>query len=156
MRRILIVIAALPLAVVSAMLLIRFNRRRVARFNRIVLNRITRRFAGHMPGFAIVVHRGRNSGRLYRTPVNIFRTPGGYVIALTYGAESEWVKNVLAAGKCTVEMHGHLFPLVDPVVVRDPGQLSLPRTLVRVITSVGGVTEYLRLSADSTASSAVA
>ncbi|HKX17702.1 MAG TPA: nitroreductase family deazaflavin-dependent oxidoreductase [bacterium] len=156
MRRILIALATLPVAVMSAMLVIRFNRRRVAGFNRVVLNRITRPFAGRAPGFAVVIHHGRTSGRLYRTPVNIFRVPGGYVIALTYGAESEWVKNVLAAGECTVEMHGELFRLVDPVVVRDPGPLSLPPVLVRVITGVGGVTEYLRLCVDSGASPAVA
>jgi hypothetical protein len=42
--------------------------KRVARFNLHVTNRVTRRFAGRMPGFAIVTHVGRRSGRVYRTP----------------------------------------------------------------------------------------
>ncbi len=151
MRRILIGLAAVSALIVSAMLMIRFNRRRVARFNRLILNRITCRFAGRTPGFAIVAHRGRTSGRIYSTPVNIFRVPGGYVIALTYGRESEWVKNVLAAGECFVEMQGRAFRLVAPELVRDPGRLSLPTVLVRPIMGVGGVTEYLRLSKDSPA-----
>ena len=70
--------------------------RAVARFNARVTNRVTRPLAGRLPGFGIVSHVGRRSGRIYRTPVNVFRD-GDHVIALTYGAESDWVKNVIAA-----------------------------------------------------------
>ena len=73
--------------------------RAVARFNRHVTNRILGPFAYVLPLFGVVVHRGRRSRRLYRTPVNVFRRPGGVVIALTYGPESDWVRNVLAAGR---------------------------------------------------------
>src|SRR5215467_3082279 len=88
----------IPAAVVGLLLLIRFQPKSVARFNRAVTNRITRRFAGRVWGFGIVIHRGRRSGRLYRTPINLFRTADGFLIALTYGRDSEWVQNVLAAG----------------------------------------------------------
>ena len=46
--------------------------RTVARWNKVGLNRVTRRIAPWMPGFGVVVHRGRRSGRRYRTPVNVF------------------------------------------------------------------------------------
>ena len=65
----------------------------VARFNKRVTNRVTGVFAGWAPGFAMLTHRGRNSGRLYRIPINVFTRPGGYRFALTYGADTEWVKN---------------------------------------------------------------
>lgn len=51
-----------------------------------------------MPGLGVVVHQGRRSGKEYQTPVNVFAAPDGYVLALTYGADTDWVKNVLAAG----------------------------------------------------------
>ena len=38
-----------------------------------------------LPGFGVVEHAGRRSGRRYRTPVNVFRPGASYVIALTYG-----------------------------------------------------------------------
>lgn len=60
----------------------------LARFNRRVTNRITYPLSGHLPGFAIVVHTGRRSGRAYRTPVNAFRDGDDYIIALTYGADT--------------------------------------------------------------------
>ena len=90
--------------VLASTLLIRFHKRWVAAFNLAVTNRITSRFAGRLPGFGIVTHVGRKSGKVYRTPVNVFRAPEGFLIALTYGRESEWVRNVLAAGGCELEL----------------------------------------------------
>ncbi len=90
----------------APILLIRFRKRWVAAFNLAVTNRITSRFADRLPGFGILTHAGRKSGKLYRTPVNVFRAPEGFLIALTYGRESEWVKNVLAAGGCELETRG--------------------------------------------------
>jgi len=74
----------LLLAILLApVLLIRFRRRSVTAFNLAVTNRITSRFADRLPGFGIVTHVGRKSGKVYRTPVNVFRAPEGFLIALT-------------------------------------------------------------------------
>ncbi|MFW6074473.1 MAG: nitroreductase family deazaflavin-dependent oxidoreductase [Chloroflexota bacterium] len=78
----------------------------VVRFNGHVTNRIAMKLAGRLPGFGILHHTGRVSGHPYRTPVNIFRSGERYIIALTYGAESDWVKNVLAASRCEVRSRG--------------------------------------------------
>ena len=59
-----------------------------------------------MPGFGVIVHHGRRSGLRYQTPVNVFSAGNGYVIALTYGPETDWVKNVLAAGGCELRTRG--------------------------------------------------
>jgi hypothetical protein len=76
---------------------------RLARFGR-VPNRLVRTFAGRrFSPVAIVEHRGRRSGRRYRTPVLAFRAADGYFISLPYGAGRDWVRNVLAAGSCTLE-----------------------------------------------------
>lgn len=61
----------------------------IARWNRVGLNRITRRIAPWAPGFGVVRHRGRRSGRTYETPVNVFTTSTGVRIALTYGADAD-------------------------------------------------------------------
>src|SRR4051812_49595068 len=71
--------------------------KRLARFNLHVTNRVLGPFARRLPGFAVVAHVGRRSGRVRHTPVNLFRDGDRYVIALTYGADSQWVRNVLAA-----------------------------------------------------------
>ena len=78
----------------------------VGQWNKAGLNRLTRHIAPWMPGFGVVVHCGRRSGRRYQTPVNVFSAGNGYVIALTYGPETDWVKNVLAAGGCELRTRG--------------------------------------------------
>jgi len=47
--------------------------KRLARFNLLVTNRVVGPFARRLPGFAVVSHVGRRSGRVYRTPVNLYR-----------------------------------------------------------------------------------
>jgi deazaflavin-dependent oxidoreductase (nitroreductase family) len=90
--------------------------RRVARFNRVVTNRVTGLFAGTVPGFGVVLHRGRRSGRPYRTPVIVYSGDGGdggYVIALIYGPGADWVRNVLAAGGCEMRLRGRRIGLTE-------------------------------------------
>jgi len=47
----------------------------VGQWNKVGLNRVTRRVAPWMPGFGVVVHRGRRSGKAYETPVNVSSRP---------------------------------------------------------------------------------
>src|SRR5215217_8757279 len=118
--------------------------RRLAKFNRVVTNRVVGPFARYLPGFAIVSHVGRHSGRTYRTPVNLFGRGDDYVIALTYGADSQWVRNVLAAGGADIESRGRRLHLVDPEVVRDPTRSLVP-TPVRIPLRLADVDEFMLL-----------
>jgi deazaflavin-dependent oxidoreductase (nitroreductase family) len=117
----------------------------VARANRYGLNPIFRRLAPHLPGFGVVVHQGRKSGREYRTPVNAFRRKGGFVVALTYGRESEWVRNVLASGGCTLVTRGHSFTLSNPRLVHDEDRRAVPAP-VRLILGIMKVNDFLDLT----------
>src|ERR1700693_1536017 len=121
----------------TPILLIRFRKRWVAAFNLAITNRITGRFAARLPGFGILTHVGRKSGRLYRTPVNVFREPEGFLIALTYGRDSGWVRNVLAAGGCQLENRRVTYQLSEPVIVNDPTRRRFP-LLVRVVLGLIG------------------
>ena len=99
----------------------------LARSNRRVLNPLVRRVAGRLPWFAVVVHAGRRSGRSYRTPVNAFRRPDGFVIALTYGPDTDWVRNVLAFGEATLEHRGRQIRVTNPRLTgADEARDSLP------------------------------
>lgn len=120
----------------------------VAGMNRFVTNPVARMVAGWAPGFAIVRHRGRKSGRAYSTPVNIFEIGGrerGFVIALTYGAEVDWLKNVMAAGGCTVRYRRREIDLANPVFIDSSEGMELMPALVRRILTVANVTEFVRL-----------
>jgi len=111
--------------------------RSLARFNRRVTNRVFRTFAGRVPGFAIVIHRGRTTGREYRTPVNAFKRPGGgYTIALPYG-ESEWVRNVLAQNGCVLVLRGRRVAMRDPRIVHDPARRAVPPPVRAALRALG-------------------
>jgi deazaflavin-dependent oxidoreductase (nitroreductase family) len=137
-----IILVAIPL---SGMLMMRFRKKTLARFNLAVTNRITGLFAGWLPGFGIISHVGRKSGKVYHTPVNVFRAFNGFAIALTYGRESEWIKNVLAASRCELQTGGRRYRLIDPTIVHDPTRKQFPLP-VRVILGLVGANDFIRLS----------
>jgi len=116
--------------------------RRVARWNKAGLNRITRHVAPWMPGFGLVVHRGRRSGREYQTPVNVFPADDGFIIALTYGADTDWVKNVQAAGGCELRTRGRVFRVGSPRVYHDETRHGI-RPLEREMLRLLGVADFL-------------
>lgn len=119
---------------------------RLARINRYITNPFMRLFAGWLPPFAIVVHRGRRSGREYRTPLWAFPHGREVVIALTYGADRDWVRNVLADDGCVLIRGGLMMPLSHPRIVEgEEGMRLMPRP-VRPVLKVTGVTKVLRLS----------
>ncbi|MFI5607581.1 nitroreductase family deazaflavin-dependent oxidoreductase [Amycolatopsis sp. NPDC051903] len=117
---------------------------RLARFNRVVTNRVTRPFVGWLPGFGMLVHRGRRSGREFRTPLNVFRSRDGFVVALTYGPDTDWVKNVLAAGRAELLTRGRKYEVVDPQLVHDGSRRPMPFG-VRQFLGLVGVEDFLLL-----------
>ena len=108
--------------------------RSLARFNRVALNPVMRHFNAHVPGFGVVHHVGRKSGRSYRTPVNAFARPGGFTIPLTYGTESEWTRNVLAAGEAEITMRGRDHHVTNPRLVHAPEPTPVPRAVGRILS----------------------
>lgn len=139
------ILISIMVVLLSGMLLMRFRKRWLAAFNLAVTNRITGLFAAWLPGFGIITHVGRKSGKVYRTPVNVFRAPNGFLVALTYGTQSEWVKNVLAAGGCQLETRGARYQLSSPTIVHDPTRQRFPFP-VRVILGLVGANDFMQLS----------
>jgi deazaflavin-dependent oxidoreductase (nitroreductase family) len=128
--------------------------RALARFNRTITNPIGRKIAGRVPGSGIIVHLGRRSGRTYRTPLSVFRRPGGYAVALTYGPGAEWVQNVLAAGGAVLERGDRRIHLTSPRVVHDPARRFVP-PLVRIALRLLGADAFLLLDEPSVSQSSL-
>jgi deazaflavin-dependent oxidoreductase (nitroreductase family) len=117
----------------------------VARVNRRATNHLTAPFARHLPGFGVIVHRGRKSHQVYRTPVNVFAAPDGYTVALTYGTESQWLKNVIAAGGCDLETRGRVEHLTAGRLFHDESRASVP-WLPRKALGLLKVSDFLSLT----------
>lgn len=119
--------------------------RSTARFNLHVTNRILGPLARLVPGMGIVIHVGRKTRRLYRTPVMLFRRDHRFVIALTYGRDSQWVQNVLASNGCELETRKRTLRLLHPHVLRDERRESMP-ALVRLFLGILNVSDFLELT----------
>jgi deazaflavin-dependent oxidoreductase (nitroreductase family) len=120
----------------------------MAGFNRIP-NRAFRLIAAWLPGFAVLCHQGRTSGRPYRTPVKLFRHDQRFVIACVYGAESDWVRNVLAAGGCELVHLGRRIPAEQTELVHDESRRLAP-WIVRPIFRLLRVVDFLALTRATT------
>lgn len=112
-----------------------------------LFNPLSRRVAGRLPLFGILSYVGRKSGRVYRTPLNVFKRGDGYVFALTYGSEVDWVKNVFAAGEADLRTRGRHVHLVEPELFVDPTRRLMPLP-VRVVLRLNNVNEFLRMRQD--------
>ena len=90
--------------------------RGVAHFNKRVTNRIQGLYAWLVPPWSVILHRGRRSGREYRTPLFAFRRDRTLVIALLYGEESDWLRNLRAGGGRVVRA-GRTYVVGSPEIV---------------------------------------
>ena len=118
--------------------------RSVAKANRHILNPLVRLGAGRAPGFAIVHHRGRRSGKEYATPINVFRTPSGFMTALTYGPGTDWIKNMTATGGGTLRHRGRDIRVGPPIPVPTAeGMAAMPRVVRRMLRALD-VTAFVR------------
>ncbi len=79
----------------------------------------------------MVYHRGRRSGRGYRTPVVAFRTAEGFVIPMTYGRDVEWARNLRAANGGEIVQRGRRFKVRNPRIVGGERAKSHLPALVR-------------------------
>ena len=79
-----------------------FKKRFLGVLNR-TLNPITAPVARSGRGpFSLIRHVGRKSGATFETPVILAETRDGFVAELTYGADVNWYRNIVAAGGCVV------------------------------------------------------
>lgn len=116
----------------------------VRSFSKIVTHRLTGPFAPRLPWFGVLVHVGRRTQRTYRTPINAFRTPDGYVFALTYGTDTDWLRNVQASGECTLVTEGRAVKLRRPRLFHDERRRAMP-WVVRPMLALIGVADFVEM-----------
>jgi deazaflavin-dependent oxidoreductase (nitroreductase family) len=84
-----------------------------------MLNPLIVKLAGrrHFHMAAQIRHVGRRSGRTYTTPVSARRSGEMVVIALTFGNQSDWSRNVRSAGGGTIRIDGEDYDVTQPQVM---------------------------------------
>jgi deazaflavin-dependent oxidoreductase (nitroreductase family) len=90
----------------------------VRRMNKATWNPRSMKTAGQPGAYASVIrHVGRTSGTPYETPIGAVETEDGFVVALPYGTNPDWLKNVLAAGSAVLVHEGNTCQVDHPEVV---------------------------------------
>jgi deazaflavin-dependent oxidoreductase (nitroreductase family) len=97
-------------------------------FNKVAVHVAGRRY---VPVWAVLRHRGRRSGKEYATPVAVIATGTTFVIALPWGRGTDWVRNVTAAGRCTIRWKGADHECTQPTFVDKDVALADTRGLTR-------------------------
>lgn len=97
------------------------------------------------PVFAVVEHRGRKTGRPYRAPVAARRVAGGFVVALAFGTQVDWYRNLAAAGGGNLRWRGHTYPVGQPERIEAAAALDAFHVVQRILLRIAGVDGYIRL-----------
>lgn len=107
-------------------------------------NRILLKISGRwFRAYSLVRHVGRTSGRGYRNPVSAYPLGDGFVIPVLYGARSQWVRNVMAAGRFTLRTKGRDYPLERPEIVPPARALAAYPPLLRRLMRSQGIQEFV-------------
>src|SRR5215217_5452185 len=112
-------------------------------FNRLVLLLAGTRF---LPLYGVISHRGRHSGKVYRTPVVVRPTSDGFIVPMPWGESTDWYRNVRAAGECVIRWKGRDYDMVRPELIDDPAAArasfgAFERAMMRRL----GIEQCLRL-----------
>jgi F420H(2)-dependent quinone reductase len=67
--------------------------------------------------YGLLIHRGRTSGREYRTPLVIRPIEGGFVIPMPFGESTQWARNLLAAERAEIVWNGRSYEIDTPEVI---------------------------------------
>ncbi len=117
---------------------------RIRVFNKYVTNRIFRGFASRSHGpFAVVRHMGRRSGKPYETTIMVWPMAEGFVIALTYGPQVDWYRNLLAAGGATLLWHRRVYTIGKPEPIDAKTALTAFPSFFRLILGRSGTHDFV-------------
>ena len=117
-----------------------------------ILNPLMVRLAGRrfFP-MAQIHHVGRRSGKAYVTPTSAHVHGDVLLIGLTFGNQSDWSRNVRAAGGCTVRLGGHAYRATSPELITWADDRPLVASAFNPVLRAGfrvlGIRQFMRLHA---------
>ena len=123
-------------------------RERIRQFNKQTFNPAVLKIAGSTrSNYGVIHHVGRRSGRSYSNPIVVVPTADGFVIPLPYGVDVDWLRNVQAAGQCTITLKGDEYNVHEPELIDAPTAFAMvPPQVQRAWRVMGmGMLQFLRV-----------
>lgn len=123
------------------------DNKRLRTFVKHFINPVLRNTAHSRRGpFALLRHVGRKSGKTYEIPIMVWRVKDGFVIALTYGRNVDWLHNLQAAEEGTLRWHKQEYVFQTPVFIDEQTGLSALPLFIRRFLGLRGSHEFVKLS----------
>ncbi len=95
--------------------------------------------------FSLVLHSGKKSGKKFQTPVIAVKQDSKFLFALTYGAQVDWYRNILANGCAGIKHQGNEYKLEKPISLPvESGRKLFPQSL-RIFLLLLKVTNYFEM-----------
>ena len=112
-----------------------------------LFNPLTMLLAGTrlLPLYGVIHHRGRRSGKAFRTPVVVRPTDDGFIVPMPWGERTDWYRNVSAAGGCVIRWKGRDYAMVRPEVLDAAGVQAAFSGSQRAAMARFGIKQALRL-----------
>ena len=116
-----------------------------------MLNPLVGKLAGRrrFPMAAQIHHVGRRSGTRYVTSVSARVHGDAMLIPLTFGNQSDWARNVYAAGECRGQLNGETYRAVRPRFLSATAAAPLARAafgpIERFSFRLLGIKQYMQL-----------
>ncbi len=105
-----------------------------------------RKRSGHQHSVtALLTHVGRRSKKTYQTPLGAYPYGDGFVVSLPYGSQTDWCRNVMAAGACKLAWRGQTYQLERPEVISRSQVFQIMPVWQRFLLQGGGIHEFLWL-----------
>ena len=123
------------------------DNRRLRTFVKHVVNPVLRNAAQSSRGpFALLRHVGRRSGKRYETPIMVWRMKDGFMIVLTYGPNTDWLRNLQAADQGTLRWHKREYVFKRPEFIdAKTARQALP-PFIKFVLGLRGAHEYVKLA----------
>ena len=123
------------------------SNRRLRTFVKRFVNPVLRNFARSSHGpFAMLRHVGRRSGKQYETPIMVWRMKDGFMIVLTYGRNTDWLRNLQAADQGSLRWHRREYTFKRPELIdAKTAEPALP-SFIRFVLRLRGQHEYVKLA----------
>ncbi len=107
-------------------------------------NTLARRVAGRRM-YALLLHRGRRSGRTYTTPVVAWHQDTMIIVPLSFGATSDWCQNVVAHNGCQLQLRGQWYTAHTPQLIPRNDAVAYLPPLARIGARLLRVATYVKL-----------
>jgi len=121
---------------------------RISRFRRFLTryNEMTRTISGtERSSWGLLTHVGRRSGCTYQTSLGTCTYGVGFLLPLGYGTQTDWYRNLMAAGTATLAWKGRTYRLERPELVSGPEVVRAWRMRDRILLRLAGMHDFVWL-----------